>query len=246
LQALAKQRHPSIADEAERILKVMEDRSYQLKPDVLTFTNVLHCIARSDSNDSFQRAYAILLKMEDGDGDVRPNLYTYNVLINVVAKSKLPGKAKVAVRMVGRMKAVAIRPVTMTYNNVLNACAYSDRTVDNREQILDLALMVFEEAKGTVGANNITYASYIRVIRFFVDNHLERWQMIRKTFRQCCADGQLTPQVLREVKAGLTRHQYELLKNEATDERTGRLREEYMKATAQLESQSSSRRSLLK
>jgi hypothetical protein len=235
-----------MADEAERILKEMEGRSHQLKPDVLTFTNVLHCIGRSDSNDSFQRAYAILLKMEDGDGDVRPNLYTYNVLINVVAKSKLPGKAKVAVRMLGRMKSVAIRPVTMTYNNVLNACAYSDRLLDNREQILDLALMVFNEARDTVGANSITYGSYIRVIRFFVDNRLERWQQIRKAFRQCCDDGQFTLQILREAKAGVTAHQYELLKNEVTDERTGQWRAAYTKRATQFYAQPANRKSPFK
>lgn len=243
LQALAKQRSPSIADEAERILKVMEDRSHQLKPDVLTYTNVLHCIARSDPNRSFQRAYAIFLKMEDGDGDVRPNLYTYNVLINVVAKSKLPGKAKVAVRLLSRMKAVAIRPNAMTYNSVLNAFAYSDRATDDGDQIVDLALMVFNEARDTVGANSITYASHIRVIRYLVDNRLERWQQIRKAFRQCCADGQFTAQVLREAKAGVTKHQYELLKNEVMDERTGQWREEYTKWATQLNSQPSNRRS---
>lgn len=100
LQALAKQRKPSSADEAERILDMMEQKSQdygsnKLKPDVLTYTNVLHCIALSESPDSFQRAYAILSKMENGDGDVRPNAYTYNVLINVVAKSKqMHGKAR--------------------------------------------------------------------------------------------------------------------------------------------------------
>jgi hypothetical protein len=94
--ALSKQKIPSSADEAEKILNMMEDKSRQfgssnLKPDVLTYTNVLHCIALSESDDAFKRALAILSKMEEGDGDVRPNVYTYNVLINVVAKSKLPG-----------------------------------------------------------------------------------------------------------------------------------------------------------
>jgi hypothetical protein len=79
LEALSKQRRPSIADEAERVLNFLEERSEQfggstsLKPDVLTYTNVLHCIALSEAEDSFQRAYAILVKMEDGKGDVRPN-----------------------------------------------------------------------------------------------------------------------------------------------------------------------------
>ncbi len=232
LQALAKQRTPSSADEAERVLKMMEEKSQNIrsnscKPDVLTYTNVLHCIALSESDDSFQRAYAILSKMENGGGDVRPNVYTYNVLINVVAKSKLPGKAKIAIRLVNRMKEVAIRPITITYNNALNACAFSDRDFDDRKEVMQVATMILKEAQETSGANYISYSTYLRVVRFFVSDRLEQWRLMRETFRQCCEDGQLTENVLRQIRPALSTHQYGLLMREATDEKTGRWREEY-------------------
>jgi hypothetical protein len=239
LQALAKQRNPSSADEAERILAMMEDksrdfRSNNLKPDVLTYTNVLHCIALSESDDSFQRAYAILSKMENGDGDVRPNVYTYNVLINVVAKSKLPGKAKIAVQLVNRMKEVAIRPITITYNNALNACAYSNKGRDDRKEVVHVATMILKEAQETSGANYISYSTYLRVIRFFVSDRLEQWRLIRKTFRRCCEDGQLTPSIMKHIRPALSVHQYDLLVREATDQRTGRWRDEYTRNARQL------------
>ncbi len=232
LQALAKQRTPSSADEAERVLKMMEEksqfvRSNNCKPDVLTYTNVLHCIALSEADDSFQRAYAILSKMENGGGDVRPNVYTYNVLINVVAKSKLPGKAKIAIRLVNRMKEVAIRPITITYNNALNACAFSDREFDDRKEVMQVATMILKEAQETTGANYITYSTYMRVIRFFVYDRLEQWRLMRETFRRCCEDGQLSENVLRQIRPALSSHQYGLLMSEATDKNTGRWREEY-------------------
>jgi hypothetical protein len=87
LEALAKGRLPSICDEAERVLETMEEKArnsqhHHLKPDVLTFTNVIHCFAVSGAEDACERAYKILLRMEDlhssGYGDVRPNAYTYN------------------------------------------------------------------------------------------------------------------------------------------------------------------------
>ena len=72
--------------EAEKILDHI-DSLYRkggriaIKPDVLTFTNVIHCIAMSGADDALERAMAILTKMEDlhaeGYGDVRPNTYTY-------------------------------------------------------------------------------------------------------------------------------------------------------------------------
>jgi len=239
LQALAKQRKPSSADEAERILIMMEEksrsfRSSNLKPDVLTYTNVLHCIALSEADDSFQRAYAILSKMENGDGDVRPNVYTYNVLINVVAKSKLPGKAKIAVQLVNRMKEVAIRPITITYNNALNACAYSDRERDDRNEVIQVAAMILKEAQETSGANCISYSTYLRVIRFSVYDRLEQWRLIRKTFRRCCDDGQLNPTIMKQIRPMLSAHQYGLIVGEATDKSTDRWHEEYTRNARRL------------
>lgn len=246
LQALAKQRKPSSACEAERILTMMEEKSRNfrlnsLKPDVLTYTNVLHCIALSESDDSFQRAYAILSKMENGDGDVRPNVYTYNVLINVVAKSKLPGKAKIAVQLVNRMKEVAIRPITITYNNALNACAYSHKERDDRNEVMQVATMILKEAQETSGANYISYSTYLRVIRFFVYDRLEQWRLIRKTFRRCCEDGQLTPTIMKQIRPVLSAHQYSLIVREATDKRTGRWREEYTRNARRLTTKPSRR-----
>jgi hypothetical protein len=55
--------------EAERILVEMESW-YQrgdlgLKPDVMSFTNVIHCIALSGRDDALERALASLNRMED-------------------------------------------------------------------------------------------------------------------------------------------------------------------------------------
>jgi hypothetical protein len=86
LQALSKSNRPCMGEEAEKILDHI-DSLYRkggriaIKPDVLTFTNVIHCIAMSGADDAVERAMAILTKMEDlhaeGYGDLRPNTYTY-------------------------------------------------------------------------------------------------------------------------------------------------------------------------
>jgi hypothetical protein len=71
LVALSKQRHPTIAVEAKRVLKLLEETnrkfggSSRYQPDVLTYTHTLHCIALSDAEDSFHMAYAILVRKED-------------------------------------------------------------------------------------------------------------------------------------------------------------------------------------
>jgi len=235
LQSVAKQRRPWSADEAERILKFLKEKSMEpsreeLQPDVLTFTNVLHAIALSEAEDGFQRAYTILQEMEEGDMDVRPNVYTYNVIINAVAKSKILGKAKISIQLLRRMKEVSIVPITITLNNILNACAYSDRGYENRREILDIALVILKEAQNTCGANYITYGTALRVIRFFADDYMERWQLIRRVFRECLRDGQFSPSIMKHVRGkGLTVTHFDLLVKEATDPETGEWKKEYMK-----------------
>lgn len=235
LEALSKVRRPEIGIEAEKVLETMEAKvqlgQFHLKPDVLTFTNVIHCIALSGAEDAFERAYAILLRMEDlhasGYGDVRPNTYTYNCVINAVAKSKLHGKSKIAVKMLKRMKHVSLRPLTITYNNILNACAFSDPREENRQEVLDMAMMMLKEAQETCGANFITYGTILRVIGTFEDDPSSRWRLARDTFRSCCAAGQLNKLVMNQVKFAVSPSQYSLLEQEATDSRTGELRKDF-------------------
>lgn len=95
LEALSKTRRPSIGEEAEQILEEM-DAQYRIKgkhmkPDVLTFTNVIHCIALSGAKDAFERAYAILTKMENlhssGYGDVRPNTVSLFYWVSSIVKA---------------------------------------------------------------------------------------------------------------------------------------------------------------
>ena len=86
LQALSKSGEPTMGEEAEEVLETMlsyyEKGWQELKPDVLSFTSVIHCIAVSGRDDALERSLAIVRRMEDlheeGHGNVRPNAYTYN------------------------------------------------------------------------------------------------------------------------------------------------------------------------
>jgi hypothetical protein len=137
---------------------------------------------------------------------VRFPQHTYTVLVNCVAKAKLSSKARIAALLLKRMKDVALHPSNITYNNSLNACAYASESYEDQKEISDMATMIFIEAKGSVGANYITYGNYIRVNRFFVMDDFERWRLIRNVFRKCRADGQETDSVMRQIKPGIREH----------------------------------------
>jgi hypothetical protein len=234
LQALSKSGDLNMGTKAERILVEMESW-YQrgnlgLKPDVMTFTNVIHCIALSRRDDALERALASLNRMEDlhsnGFGDIRPNQFTYNCVINAAAKSKKAGKANLALKILRRMESVAVRPATVCYNNVLNACAYSSKD-DKPTEVLQIALDTLREAQERPGANWITYQTVLRVVCSFEQDDSARWQRTRDIFRQCCEDGQLSREVFTQIKFAVSSAQFAFLLDEATDERTGKLHVHY-------------------
>lgn len=148
-------------------------------------------------------------------------------MINAVAKSNLLGKSKIAAKLLQRMKSVSIRPLTITYNNILNACAFSDPMVEARREVLDIAMIMLKEVQESCGANFITYGTALRVIGIFEDDSVARWRLARDTFRKCCTDGQLNKLVMNQLKFAVGPGQYSLLRQEAIDEKTGDLRREY-------------------
>jgi hypothetical protein len=130
--------------------------------------------------------------------------------------------------MLKRMKNVSLRPLTITYNNILNACAFSDRMEENRQEVLDIAMLMLKEAQETCGANFITYGTSLRVIGTFEDDPPSRWRLARDTFRRCCADGQLNKLVMNQLKFAVSPSQYSLLEQEAQNEKTGELRKDFI------------------
>ena len=125
------------------------------------------------------------------------------------------------------MKSVSLRPLTITYNNVLNACAFSDPRVENREEIVDIAMIMLKEAQETCGANFITYGTSLRVVGIFEDDNVRRWRFARDIFRKCCADGQLNKVVMNQLRFAVSPRQYSLLRQEARDETSGTFRHEF-------------------
>ena len=66
-----------------------------------------------------------------------------------------------------RMKEVSLRPSVISFNNVINACAFSSQIDDDPDEVLGIALDVLKEAQDGPGANWITYQTVFRVISTF-------------------------------------------------------------------------------
>jgi hypothetical protein len=137
-----------------------------------------------------------------------------------------------------RMKSVSLRPMIVTYNNIINACAFSCHPDDDPSVVLRIALEALQEAQTTCGANFITYGTCLRAIANFEKDRIERWRLTRDIFQQCCRDGQLTTSVMKQLRVSVSAAQYTMILSEAVDRKTGRLRHEFTKnATSNFQGQ---------
>ena len=133
LQALArierKDNTCDIADEViEEMLKLDGAGYLDIKPDIVTYTNVLHCYSTSKRDDALDRSLELLDQLEEmhasGQGDMRPSRLTMNCVVNAAAKSPRPGKAKIAEELLRRMESVSLKPVAVTCKIQTGNCYY--------------------------------------------------------------------------------------------------------------------------
>ena len=66
-------------------------------------------------------------------------LRVFVTIIDAAAKSKKLNKEKIAVNILRQMQSVALRPVKISYNSVLNACALSNGDEGNKTEMWELA-----------------------------------------------------------------------------------------------------------
>ena len=228
LKALAKAKRRDSIEKAESVLKEMRELHEKgfddVNPDVYTFTNVLNCFATRGRHDSMQRAVALLDHLEEvhlkGQASMRPHHLTYNCCINAIAKSTTPGKAQVALDILRRMQSAAVAPLIETYNNVLNACAFSVHPKDRPKRVFEIAMKVFEEARNTVGANHITYLTMLRVINTQVSDKEKKWQWVREMVELCADDGQLTKPIMHGASLNVSPMQFQKLRLQVIDRAT--------------------------
>ncbi|KAL7558695.1 hypothetical protein ACA910_013413 [Epithemia clementina (nom. ined.)] len=165
---------------------------------------------------------------------MRPHHLTYNCCVNAIAKSTQPGKAKVALDILRRMQSAAVAPLIETYNNVLNACAFSIHPQDDPKEVFHIAQTVFEEARKTVGANHITYLTMLRVVNTQIteDDHDQKWQLVREIVHLCAEDGQLTKPIMHGASLNVSPLQFQQLRLQLVDRVTGLYKNEFTKVAA--------------
>lgn len=100
------------------------------------------------------------------------------------------------------------KDLLIAYNSLLNSCANS--TKSGAYDAFQIALDAYKDVQNScsVNADHITYATFLKVCGIFIDNDNERSVIVRKVFKRCCEDGQVSNIVLRALHASSCEDEY--------------------------------------
>jgi pentatricopeptide repeat protein len=117
-----------------------ESGELDTKPDVVSYSSVINCWAKSRQEGTADRAEAIYGEMEDrykaGDETFKPNVISYSSVINAYAKT---GKAEKAEALLEEMYDAfvngneSVKPNVRSFNTVLDAWSKSVRQRHHNE-----------------------------------------------------------------------------------------------------------------
>lgn len=214
---LARSGEEDAAERAEVILNRLESLSEEgrgyVKPNAFCYSSVLNAWARSKKPDAPQRALELLNRMENmfqsGLVNAKPNSFCYNAVINAFAKSSFADKAKQSQNILHRMlenyhsgSNRDCKPSVMTYSTVLNACAYTTGTRDDRDEAFHIARTCLKEllSSDTENPNCVAFSTFLLACARLVPRGPDRDMLTESVFRECCKQGQVDELVIRNLR----------------------------------------------
>ena len=95
------------------------------------------------------------------------------------------------------------RPTEVSYNLVLNACAYTDsEDTKIREEAFKVACLTFEELRTSdyLKPGHMSYANFLEVVTKLMPEGELHDELIGNIFRRCCRDGVVSNTVIRRLR----------------------------------------------
>jgi len=199
INAYAKSGNKNAVKRAESLLLQMEQMDSKVKPNILSYSGVISCIALSthhkiDASSAEEILRRLEMRQEIVNHELKPDNVIYNQVINLYSKSGSTGSAARAEGLLNRMQQIAnagnskATPDIRTYNLVLSAYA-NEKGPAEAEMILHRL-----ETNGSIQPNAISYItcmdSYAKVGD--VHNALRILSLMEKSFKDGNAEAKPT------------------------------------------------------
>ena len=172
IAAFTKNKDPISADKLLQWMKefskkkeVNQNPSYtnttlsSLKPNRVTYANVMNAYAKSNDNlNSFSRVKELYDEMENEFG-IQPDLTCFNTVIHALARSQEENKAEKVVEFIRNLNSngnsnrkKSMNPDLTTLNTLLNACAFTTKE-DEKKKALHIVLIILSRIRSKSNSN---------------------------------------------------------------------------------------------
>lgn len=191
------------------LLELMEllcDRGCtHLRPDKITYTNIIDAIARSRSPSGGRQALTLLTDMEekyrDGFYNVKPSAQTYSCTLLSLLNSDLEDKHLIAQDIPNRMREIGVSPNAFTWNYIIHVASSTFGSEKKKMEAFKVALGAFQALRKSEDHNtdSFTYTFFLKAVNHLVSDRVMRSSIAKETFVECANDGKVNDQVLARL-----------------------------------------------
>ena len=214
-----------VEDILNRMLDRHENQGMSCKPDIYTYQSLIVAWSRTRVGGTPQKAEELLQSPTEksalpGQERLTPNSHCYTAAIHAWAYSNEQNKARRAYQILLRMRerwaetrSDDMRPNIVAYTAVINACSNPHHDSES-ETSLQIAKLIMEEIRyfDCGKPNFVTYAAFFKVIGSTMEEGSpEREALVRRTFENCCREGQVGRLVIDKVKQAASKELFEEL-----------------------------------
>eukprot|EP00551_Chaetoceros_affinis_P007013 CAMPEP_0203684946 /NCGR_PEP_ID=MMETSP0090-20130426/48295_1 /ASSEMBLY_ACC=CAM_ASM_001088 /TAXON_ID=426623 /ORGANISM="Chaetoceros affinis, Strain CCMP159" /LENGTH=603 /DNA_ID=CAMNT_0050554129 /DNA_START=238 /DNA_END=2049 /DNA_ORIENTATION=+ len=182
-----------------------ENGCNQLRPDKITYTNIIDAIARSRSPAGAQMALLLLETMEtkyqNGDRDVKPSAQTYSCTLLSLLNSNMGNKHIIAQNIPKRMRDLGVEPNAFTWNYIIHVASMVDGNEERKMEAFKVALGAFQTLRKSEDhdTDSFTYTFFLKAINHLMPQSVMRSSIIKETFLECAKEGKVNDQVLSRL-----------------------------------------------
>ena len=204
------------APQTEKIVNEMQKAAKESElapqPNTVSYNTILDAWSKSTLPGAALRAQKVLEFMIRTEGDeIEPDVISFTSVLNAWAKSKEPHKGARTRELLNRLvdlygttKRPNLRPTQISYNAVLNACAFSaiGTSLDEQREALQIAVSTFSDMRKsrTTAPDSVSYGNMIKCLSNLMPQGELRTKMALQIFAKCSEEGLVGTLVWNEVR----------------------------------------------
>lgn len=202
------------------MLDAAEESDTAPRPNTVTYNTILNAWSKSTLPGAPERAQKVLEFMIKSDKEeIAPDAISFTSVMDAWAKSKEPHKGARTRELFDQLLDLykttnrpSLRPTPISYNSVLNACAFSalGTSIEEQNEALQIAVATFSEMrKSDVIPDTVTYGNFIKCLSNLMPQGSVRNKMTMQVFEKCVEEGLVGALVWNEIRRAIPSNQLE-------------------------------------